>query len=134
MNIRHSIFLRFLVSALLIIATAGITVHEHACAMMGRSISLVAKDDCCAPLRSSSGDADSISRVPCCQDEIRTIALDSQFDLLSAGVPTAVHSLYVIAGAPSPLYSAHPTLPLLFGDISPHPLRSSPECINNLRS
>ena len=138
MKTRSSIFLRFFISALLIVATAGVTLHEHVCSMMGRSVSLVAKDDCCAPLRNATGDASgeagAFTRVPCCQNTVQTISLDMVFEYTPVATGSGLTFAAVIAESPSPTRPFNPAPLLLAGDISPHSRHSTSECVNNLRT
>jgi hypothetical protein len=125
---------RLLLATLLIVATAGVSVHQHFCSMMGASASFVPKTSCCASGEPSTEDAASISRIPCCQDEMQTAAVDQSFE-----APTSL----VIS-----VYGFCPALPAnevvkaprelivqrVAQNISPHLLLSAAENINHLRS
>jgi len=128
------IALRLALALLLVIGTAGLSVHQHFCSMKAPSASIEARTPCCGIADRHVPDSrESVTAVPCCNDELQTNAVDQHFDVpasprglvpVCAALPATVMADIPVAILPQPAVE----------DISPHILLSLAETVNHLRS
>jgi hypothetical protein len=129
-----SITLRLFMALLLITGTAGISVNQHFCSMMGPSASLTVQSSCCGGNETASRGTESLSRVPCCDNTLQTASVDQSFEGASAPRPLLLASVALTADATADAETFFPRTLRSDNDISPHIRLSLSETVNHLRS
>jgi hypothetical protein len=128
------ITLRLFMALLLIAGTAGISVNQHFCSMMGASASLTTQSSCCGGGEKAPLSTESLSRVPCCDNALQTAAVDQSFEGASAPRPVLLAAAALQVDADDDVESFVPRTPRIDDDISPHIRLSLSETVNHLRS
>lgn len=119
---------------LLIAGTAGVSVNQHFCSMMGPSASLTTQSSCCGGSESAPLPAESLSRVPCCDNALQTASVDQSFEGASAPRPLTLAAAALPVDAAADARSFDLRTPRIDNDISPHIRLSLAETVNHLRS
>ena len=119
---------------LLIVGTAGVSVNQHFCSMMGVSASLTTQSSCCGGGESASRGTESLSRVPCCDNTLQTASVDQNFEVASAPRPLLLAAVALAADAAADAVTLVPRTLRCDNDISPHIRLSLSETVNHLRS
>lgn len=119
---------------LLVTGTAGISVNQHFCSMMGPSASLTTQSSCCGGGESAPLSTESLSRVPCCDNTLQTASVDQSFEGASAPRPLLLAAIALPADAAADAVTLAPRTLRIENDISPHIRLSLSETVNHLRS
>lgn len=126
-------------AVLLLGGTAGVSVHQHICAMMGASVSIAPQVSCCgerthAQMHDGMNPHETLSRTPCCDDAVRHVSVTTEFESAPSPRPVLLAVTMPQADVTDDDMPRFVRLPRIADDISPHIQRSLAETVNNLLS